>query len=91
MNKAYIVRLTDDERHALLQLTKSGKAAASQIKRAHILTWLPTAPPGLMRTSPPPCTVMPRRCAMFVNALANKASRPLWSAQHRSSPHASAS
>ena len=37
MNKTYIVRLTDDERHALLQLTKSGKAAASQIKRAHIL------------------------------------------------------
>jgi hypothetical protein len=31
------VRLTDDERHGLLQLTKSGKAAASKIKPAHIL------------------------------------------------------
>jgi hypothetical protein len=37
MNKTYIVRLTDDERQELLQLTKSGKAAASQIKHAHIL------------------------------------------------------
>ena len=37
MNKTSIVRLTDDERQALVQLTKSGKAAASQIKHAHIL------------------------------------------------------
>src|SRR5215471_15073533 len=37
MNKTYIVRLTDDERHELVQLTKSGKAAASKIKHAHIL------------------------------------------------------
>jgi hypothetical protein len=37
MNKTYIVRLTDDERQALLQLTKSGKAAAYKIKHAHIL------------------------------------------------------
>ena len=37
MNKASIVRLTDDERHARVQLTKSGTAAASKIKPAHIL------------------------------------------------------
>src|SRR5215467_7964274 len=37
MNKTYIVRLTDDERQELLQLTKSGKAAAYKIKHAHIL------------------------------------------------------
>ena len=37
MNKTYMVRLTDDERHELVQLTKSGKAAASKIKHAHIL------------------------------------------------------
>jgi DNA-binding MarR family transcriptional regulator len=37
MNKTYIVRLTDDERQELVQLTKSGKAAASKIKHAHIL------------------------------------------------------
>lgn len=37
MNKTYIVRLTDDERQGLLQLTKSGKAAAYSIKHAHIL------------------------------------------------------
>src|SRR5215510_551848 len=37
MNKTYIVRLTDDERQGLLQLTKSGKAAAYKIKHAHIL------------------------------------------------------
>jgi hypothetical protein len=30
MNKTYIVRLTDAERHELVQLTKSGKAATSQ-------------------------------------------------------------
>jgi hypothetical protein len=33
MNKTYI----DDERHELVQLTKSGKAAAYKIKHAHIL------------------------------------------------------
>lgn len=37
MNKTYIVRLTDDERYDLLQLPKSGKAAAYKIKHAHIL------------------------------------------------------
>jgi hypothetical protein len=37
MNKTYIVRLTDDERQGLLQLTKSGKAAAYKIRHAHIL------------------------------------------------------
>jgi hypothetical protein len=40
MNKTYIVRLTDDERHELVQLTKSGKAAASKIKHAHILLYV---------------------------------------------------
>jgi hypothetical protein len=37
MNKTYIVRLTDAERHALVHLTQSGKAAASKSKHAHIL------------------------------------------------------
>jgi transposase len=37
MNKTYIVRLTDDERQGLLQVTKSGKAAAYKIRHAHIL------------------------------------------------------
>jgi transposase len=37
MNKTYIVCLTDDERQELLQLTRSGKAAAYKIKHAHIL------------------------------------------------------
>lgn len=37
MNKTYVVRLTDDERQGLLQLTKSGKTAAYKIKHAHIL------------------------------------------------------
>ena len=37
MNKTYIVRLTDDERQELVQLTRSGKAVAYKIKHAHIL------------------------------------------------------
>ena len=37
MNKTYIVRLTDDERQELVQLTRSGKAAAYKIKHANIL------------------------------------------------------
>src|SRR5262245_40777779 len=37
MNKTYVVRLTDDERQELLQLTRRGKAVASKIKHAHIL------------------------------------------------------
>jgi hypothetical protein len=37
MTKTYIVRLTDDERHELVQLTKNGKAATSKIKHAYIL------------------------------------------------------
>ena len=37
VNTTSIVRLTDDERQELFHLTKSGKAAASQIKHAHIL------------------------------------------------------
>jgi hypothetical protein len=37
MNKTYIVRLTDDERQALVPLTRRGKAAASKLKHAPIL------------------------------------------------------
>ena len=37
MNKTYIVRLTGDERQALLPLLRSGKAAASKLKHAHLL------------------------------------------------------
>src|SRR5262245_47170174 len=37
MNQTSMVRLTDDERHALVHLTTSGKAAASKIKPAHSL------------------------------------------------------
>jgi hypothetical protein len=37
MNKTYTVRLTDDERQELIQLTKSGTAAAYKIKHAHLL------------------------------------------------------
>ena len=46
MNTTSIVRLTDDERQELFHLTKSGKAAASQIKHAHHL-----APRGCPRAS----------------------------------------
>jgi Homeodomain-like domain len=38
MHKTSIVRLTDDERQARVQLTRSGKAVAYKIKHAHI--WL---------------------------------------------------
>jgi hypothetical protein len=38
MTKTYRVRLTDDERHALGQLTKRGTAAAFRRKQAPI--WL---------------------------------------------------
>lgn len=37
MNKKYIVRLSDEERHQLTELTSKGKAAASKIRPAHIL------------------------------------------------------
>jgi hypothetical protein len=37
MNKTYIVRLTDDERQELVQLTRRGQAAAYKIKHANIL------------------------------------------------------
>ena len=37
MNKTYSVRLTDDERQALVPLTRRGKAAASKLKHAPIL------------------------------------------------------
>lgn len=37
MNKKYIVRLSDEERRALTELTSKGKAAASKIHHAFIL------------------------------------------------------
>jgi hypothetical protein len=37
MQKSYIVRLTDDDRPALVQLTQSGKAAAAKSQQAHRL------------------------------------------------------
>ena len=37
MNKKYIVRLTDEEREQLAELTRKGKAAASKIRHAQIL------------------------------------------------------
>jgi transposase len=37
MNKKYIVRLTDEEREQLIELTTKGKAAAYKIRHANIL------------------------------------------------------
>src|SRR5215467_7137438 len=37
MNKKYIVRLADEEREQLTELTSKGRAAASKIRHAHIL------------------------------------------------------
>jgi transposase len=37
MNKKYVVRLSDEERHQLTELTRKGKAAAYKIRHAHIL------------------------------------------------------
>jgi hypothetical protein len=37
MNKKYIVRLSDEEREQLADLTRRGKAAADKIRHAHIL------------------------------------------------------
>src|SRR5262249_39324967 len=37
MNKKYIVRLSDEEREQLVELTRKGKAAAAKIRPAHIL------------------------------------------------------
>jgi Homeodomain-like domain len=37
MNKKYIVRLSDEERRQLTELTRKGKAAAYKIRHAHIL------------------------------------------------------
>jgi hypothetical protein len=37
MNKKYIVRLSDEEREQLAELTRKGKAAAAKIRHAHIL------------------------------------------------------
>jgi hypothetical protein len=40
VNKTSMVRLTDDERQAFCQLTRSGKAAASKLQHAHSLLHL---------------------------------------------------
>ena len=37
MNKKYIVRLNDEERHHLIELTRTGQTAAYKIKHANIL------------------------------------------------------
>lgn len=37
MNKKYIVRLSDEERRQLTELTRKGRAAAYKIRHAHIL------------------------------------------------------
>jgi len=37
MNKKYIVRLSDEERHQLTELTSKGEVAAAKIRHAHIL------------------------------------------------------
>jgi transposase len=37
MNKKYIVRLSDEERSQLAELTRKGKAAAYKIRHAHLL------------------------------------------------------
>ena len=37
MNKKYIVRLSEEERSQLTELTRKGKAAAYKIRHAHIL------------------------------------------------------
>jgi transposase len=37
MNKKYIVRLSDEERSQLTELTRKGKAAAYKLRHAHIL------------------------------------------------------
>ena len=37
MNKKYIVRLSDEERGQLTELTRKGQAAAYKIRHAHIL------------------------------------------------------
>jgi transposase len=37
MNKTYIVRLSEEERHQLTELTRKGKAAAAKIRHAHVL------------------------------------------------------
>jgi hypothetical protein len=46
MNKKYIVKLTDDERHQLLALVNHGKKAAQKIKRAWILLQADASPVG---------------------------------------------
>jgi hypothetical protein len=37
MNKKYIVRLSDEERRQLAELTRQGKASAYKLRHAHIL------------------------------------------------------
>ena len=46
MNKKYIVRLSDEERQELIDLTSTGKAAAFKIKHAHILLQVDTNGPN---------------------------------------------
>ena len=78
MNKTYIVRLTDDERQELVQLTKSGKAADYKIKHAHILLHVDANSPNWSDAHvATACTVMALQGATSVNALSNKDSRPV--------------
>jgi transposase len=46
MNKKYIVKLTDDERHQLLALVNHGKKAVQKIKRAWVLLQADASPIG---------------------------------------------
>jgi transposase len=46
MNKKYIVRLSDEERSQLTELTRKGKAAAYKIRHAHILLKADAAGPA---------------------------------------------
>src|SRR5258708_1969386 len=46
MNKKYVVRLTDEERHGLEALVSQGKAAARKISRAWILLKADAAGPA---------------------------------------------
>ena len=46
MNKKYIVRLSDEERRQLAELTRQGKAAAYKLRHAHILLKADAAGPA---------------------------------------------
>ena len=93
MNKTYIVRLTDDERQELVQLTKSGKAAAYKIKHAHILLHVDANGPNWSDDHVAKAlhchgnTVRNVRQRFVEQGLA----RPLWSAKSKTHPRASAS